>query len=219
MYYVASDPALNTWDVHTYVDGSPLTLSAGADTFFTMTFAGDGSFQDLTTTAGGTVTSGNVAFDDLDLLNGSNLLALSFDYSDTTQFGGDFAVNSLGQDGFSSGRLSGIDIDQTGVVFARFTNGQSDILGQVALASFPNSQGLRQLGDTSWAETFAAGDRVIGSAGTAGFGSLQSGALEASNVDIATQLVSLITAQRNFQANAQAITTQNEIQQAIINIR
>ena len=87
------------------------------------------------------------------------------------------------------------------------------------MATFPNSHGLRQLGDTSWADTFAAGDRVIGSAGTAGFGSLQSGALEASNVDIATELVSLITAQRNFQANAQAISTENEIQTAIINIR
>ena len=223
MYYVASDPSQNEWEVHAYVNGSPLQMTdaAGPTTvnFFTMTFAGDGSFASTQVGADAASTSGQVAFDNFGLSNGSNPLSITFNYAGTTQFGGDFAVNSLGQDGFASGRLSGIDIDQTGVVFARFTNGQSDVLGQVALASFPNSQGLRQLGNTSWAETFSAGDRVIGSAGTAGFGSLQSGALEASNVDIATQLVSLITAQRNFQANAQAITTQNEIQQAIINIR
>ncbi len=219
MYYVASDPATNTWQVHTYVDGNPLTLSTGADAFVTMTFTGEGLFQDTTTTTAGTTTSGQVAFDNYVSTNGASDLVLTFDYSESTQFGGEFSVNAIPQDGFSSGRLSGIDIDKSGIVFARFTNGQSNVLGQVALASFPNSQGLRQLGDSSWAETFSAGDRVVGSPASSGLGSIQSGALEASNVDIATQLVSLITSQRNFQANAQAITTQNEIQQAIINIR
>ncbi|PHR48466.1 flagellar hook protein FlgE [Cycloclasticus sp.] len=217
MYYVASDPSSNEWQVHTYVDGNPLTLNAGANDFLTMTFDSLGSFQSIAEAA--TPTSGNVAFDALPMSNGAANLAIDFDYSGTTQYGGDFAVNSLSQDGFASGRLSGISVDETGIVSATFTNGQSTELGQVALATFPNSHGLRQLGDTSWADTFAAGDRVIGSAGTAGFGSLQSGALEASNVDIATELVSLITAQRNFQANAQAISTENEIQTAIINIR
>lgn len=224
MYFVASDPSSNEWQVHTFVDGTRITLddALGAPhDYFTLTFDGAGSIQNSAVGTANPLTnpSGLVTFNDLVSTNGALDLTLTFDYSETTQFGGDFAVNSLAQDGFSSGRLSGIDIDQTGVVFARFTNGQSDVLGQVALASFPNSQGLRQLGNTSWAETFSAGDRVIGSAGTGGFGALQSGALEASNVDIATQLVSLITSQRNFQANAQAITTQNEIQQAIINIR
>jgi flagellar hook protein FlgE len=193
----------------------------GADDFFTMTFDGLGSFQDITvgTTTPVTTTNSNIAFDGVNLGNGASNLTINFDYADTTQYGGGFAVNGLSQDGFASGRLSGIEIDQTGVVFARFTNGQSDLLGQVALATFPNSQGLRQLGDTSWGETFSSGDKIIGSAGTAGFGSMQSGALEASNVDIATQLVNLITSQRNFQANAQAISTQDTIQQAIINIR
>ncbi|MBV1912609.1 MAG: flagellar hook protein FlgE [Cycloclasticus sp.] len=217
MYYVASDPSVNEWQVHTYVDGNPLTLNGGANDFLTMTFDSLGAFQQIA--EAGVPSSGNVAFDGLPLGNGAADLTLGFDYSGTTQYGGDFAVNSLSQDGFASGRLSGISVDEAGIVSATFTNGQSSELGQVALATFPNSHGLRQLGDTSWADTFAAGDRVIGSAGTAGFGSLQSGALEASNVDIATELVSLITAQRNFQANAQAISTENEIQTAIINIR
>ena len=217
MYYVASDPANNDWDVYTYVDGQQLEVS-GED-HFTLGFNGDGSFQDITVGAN-PPTTGAVAFDPLTIIGqGSNPLTLSFDYSNSTQYGSDFAVNSLNQDGFASGRLSGINIDPTGAVFATFTNGQSSVLGQVALANFPNNNGLQQLGNTSWGETFAAGDRVLGAAGTAGFGSIQSGALEASNVDIATQLVNLITAQRNFQANAQAITTENEIQTTIINIR
>ena len=216
MYYVASDPATNTWEAHTVVDGKPLLTPAGASSF-TLIFNGDGSLA--STTVDGVVdTTRQAAFADLDLLNGSNPLSLSFDYSDVTQYGGDFSIYSLNQDGFSSGRLSGIDIDQNGAVFARFTNGQSDLLGQVALASFPNSGGLNQLGSTSWGETFSSGDRIIGSPGSSGFGALQSGALEASNVDIASQLVNLITSQRNFQANAKAISTEDTIQQAILNI-
>jgi flagellar hook protein FlgE len=112
-----------------------------------------------------------------------------------------------------------VDIDNTGVVFARFTNGQSLALGKVAMAKFNNLQGLRQLGDTSWAETFASGDAQLGEAGTSSFGLFQSGGLENSNVDIAQQLVNLITAQRNFQANAQVITTADSVTQTIINIR
>ena len=216
MYYVASNPATNTWEAHTVVDGKTLSTPGGA-TSFTLTFNGDGSLA--STTVDGVVdTTRQVAFAGLDLGNGTEPMALTFDYSDTTQYGGDFSIYSLNQDGFSSGRLSGIDIDQNGAVFARFTNGQSDLLGQVALASFPNSGGLNQLGSTSWGETYSSGDRIIGSPASSGFGALQSGALEASNVDIASQLVNLITSQRNFQANAKAITTEDTIQQAILNI-
>jgi len=221
MYYVASDPTQNEWGVHTFVDGVKIEpVGSNASNFFTIGFDSLGAFEDITPSGAGAAIAGTgISFTGFGIGNGSANLDLTFDYGATTQFGGDFAVNSLSQDGFASGRLSGLDIDQTGVVFARFTNGQSTELGQVGLASFANSQGLRQLGNTSWAETFASGDRVLGSPGTAGLGAIQSGALEASNVDIAAQLVSLITSQRNFQANAQAITTQNEIQQAIINIR
>jgi len=211
MYYVAKDPAANTWDAFTIVDGQDLEI--GTANSFELIFNGDGSLL----SADG-ATSGQVTFDNLILGNGTDDMALSFDYGDITQYGGDFSIYSLNQDGFSSGRLSGIDIDQNGAVFARFTNGQSDLLGQVALASFPNSGGLNQLGSTSWGETYSSGDRIIGSPGSSGFGALQSGALEASNVDIASQLVNLITSQRNFQANAKAISTEDTIQQAILNI-
>ena len=113
---------------------------------------------------------------------------------------------------------AGIDIDNEGVVCARFTNGQSNALGKVALANFSTVGGLRQQGDTAWAQSFESGDLVLGEANTASFGLIQSGALEASNVDIAASLVNLITAQRNFQANAQVISAADTVTQTIINI-
>ncbi len=212
MYFQSSNPVLNTWNVFTEVNNSPVTIGGAAS--FPLAFNTDGTFL----SANGAVT-GQVTLDNTSIGNGSAPIGLTYDYSQMTQFGGDFAVNGLSQNGFASGRLNGIDIDPTGVIFAQFTNGQTSSLGQIAMATFPNAQGLRQLGDSSWAETFSSGNRTVGSGGTAGFGLLQSGALESSNVDIATQLVNLITSQRNFQANAQAISTQDTIQQAIINIR
>ena len=127
-------------------------------------------------------------------------------------------MTSIIQNGFATGQLSTVSIDPTGVVSAVYTNGRSTQLGQLALANFPNPQGLKQLGDTNWAETFSSGTHVAGTAGSAGFGSIQSGALEASNVDLTTQLVNMITAQRAFQANAQVITTANQLSQTVINI-
>jgi len=144
---------------------------------------------------------------------------ITFDFSEITQFGGNFAVNRLNQDGFASGRLDSIGIDDSGTVSAQFTNGQSQILGRVAMASFENPQRLSQLGDNAWAESFASGEPLTAAAGEGNLGFIQSGGLETSNVDIAQQLVNLITAQRNFQANAQVITTADTVTQTIINIR
>ncbi|MBK1716739.1 flagellar hook protein FlgE [Thiocystis violacea] len=144
---------------------------------------------------------------------------VSIDIADLTQYGTKYSVSDLSQDGFTTGRLTGFDVDQTGVVFARYSNGQSGILGKVALANFKNPQGLQQLGDNNWAETFAAGDPTFGDPGTSNLGLIQSGGLEAANVDLAEELVSLITAQRNYQANAQTISTADQITQTIINIR
>jgi len=151
--------------------------------------------------------------------NGALPISIEFDFTRATQYGSASTINGLRQDGYSSGRLTGIDIDKTGVVSARFTNGQSLPLGQVAIANFANPQGLQQVGDNQWVETFAAGDPLLGVAGHADFGLVQSGGLEASNVDIAEQLVNLITAQRNFQANSQVISTADAVTQTIINIR
>ncbi len=162
---------------------------------------------------------GLIAFPAYSPATGAADMNMTFNFSTTTQYGGAFNVNAITQDGFTTGRLIGIDIDSTGVVQARFTNGRALALGQVALANFSNPQGLQQLGDTNWAETFGSGQALRGQAGNSGFGLVQAGALEASNVDITEQLVNMITAQRNFQANAQMISTADAIQQTIINIR
>jgi flagellar hook protein FlgE len=151
--------------------------------------------------------------------SGAAPITLTANMLTSTQYGSTFSVNTLKQDGFTSGRLSSIDVDTSGVVFARYTNGRSQPLGQVALSNFANPQGLRQLGDTTWGETFTSGDPIRGSAGTSSFGLIQSGALESSNVDLTQQLVNMITAQRNFQANAQMISTADQVTQTIINIR
>jgi flagellar hook protein FlgE len=137
---------------------------------------------------------------------------------DSTQFGREFALGSIEQNGYTTGKLSGLAIDTEGVVAARFTNGQTSVLGQVALANFNNTQGLQSIGDTSWVETNQSGVAVIAAPASGSLGSIASGALEDSNVELSEQLVQLIIAQRNFQANSRTITTADEITQTIINI-
>ena len=146
-------------------------------------------------------------------------ISVTLDVLQTTQYGSSFGVSSLIQDGYTTGRLTGLEITAEGVVQARYTNGQATPLGQIALSSFANTQGLQQLGDTAWGDSFAAGQVIRGSAGSGNFGQIQSGALESSNVDLTEQLVNMITAQRNFQANAQMISTSDQVTQTIINIR
>jgi flagellar hook protein FlgE len=210
----------NQWNTYMFVDGNFVPSTNPAPTppvapatysTVTMTFNPDGTLNSPTQLQYAPIPGGVLG-------TGAADLNLTIDYTNTTQFGGDFSVNSLSQNGYASGRLSGIDVDQEGTVFARFTNGQSTALGQVALANFANPQGLRQLGDTNWGETFESGSVLLGKPGTGSLGLLQSGALEASNVDIATELVNLITAQRNFQANAQVISAADAVTQTIINI-
>jgi flagellar hook protein FlgE len=213
MFY--SKVANNQWNAFTFVDGNNITV--GGNAYADVQFDTAGA---LLTSTGDVDALGNITLDTFNPGGGAaDIVGLTFDYNATTQFGSEFAVNELTQDGFTSGRLSGVEVDASGVVFARFTNGQSEALGKIALARFNNVQGLRQAGDTSWAESFTSGDVQLGEAGTSSYGVIQSGALENSNVDLATQLVNLITAQRNFQANAQVITTADAITQSVINIR
>jgi flagellar hook protein FlgE len=195
----------NEWTTQLYVDGNAVGTAQ------TLEYDNTGALIDP---VGGTIT-----FPAYTPATGAADMNMTFDFGTTTQYGGAFNVNAITQDGYTTGRLIGIDIDSTGVVQARFTNGRSTALGQVALANFANPQGLQQLGDTNWAETFGSGQALRGQAGNSGFGLVQSGALEASNVDITEQLVNMITAQRNFQANAQMISTADAITQTIINIR
>ncbi|HEY6529036.1 MAG TPA: flagellar hook-basal body complex protein [Cellvibrionaceae bacterium] len=141
------------------------------------------------------------------------------DVGKSTQFGSKFSVNNVKQNGYTTGRLSGLNIDPTGTIFARFTNGESQVLGQVALSNFANNQGLQPVGDSMWAENFESGAPNIGTPGSGALGAIQSGALEESNVDLSSELVNLIIAQRNFQANSKTIETANQVTQTIINLR
>ena len=204
LYFSKLDPATNPneWNVRTMIDGVLEDTTA-------TTFNSDGSYNTpanipITFNPGGGATAGQ------------NMV---LDISSSTQYGSDFAVNSLNQDGYTAGQLLGVDVDKTGIVFARYSNGQSQSVAQVVLANFANVQGLKPIGDTAWVETFSSGSPVVTEPGTAGLGLLQSSALEESNVDLTAELVNMIVAQRNFQANAQTIQAEDTVTQSIINLR
>ena len=141
------------------------------------------------------------------------------DFSASSQFAQPFSVLSVEQDGFTSGRLDGIEIDSSGTIRANYTNGQNNPLGKIVVATFNNQNGLKQIGNATYVETAVSGRPQVGEAGSEGFGTIQSGSLERSNVDITEELVNLITAQRNYQASAKAIETTTSLTQTIINIR
>ncbi len=204
MYFEKTGVA-NQWATRLYIDG---TAVGGAQT---LQYSNTGL---LTAPVGG-----QVPFPAYVPTTGAAPMTITVDLAQSTQYGSNFAVNAVTQDGYTTGRLIGMDISETGVVQARFTNGISQPLGQIAIANFANVQGLQQLGNTQWAETFSSGQALRGQAGNSGFGLVQSGALEGANVDVTEELVKMITAQRNFQASAQMISTADSITQTIINIR
>ncbi|MDY0249879.1 MAG: flagellar hook protein FlgE [Pseudomonas sp.] len=212
----------NTWNMNTLIDGVNPTTSVSNDPLVTtLTFdtAGKlltGSPVDLSgwvpvalsgtppvATANGAVASPTVT---LDMRN-------------ATQFANAFAVNAVAQDGYTTGELAGIEIDDSGKIFARYTNGQSKVQGQVILADFANVQGLIPVGKTQWVQSLASGEPVRNPGTTGTLGSIQAGALEDSNVELSDQLVNLIVAQRNYQANAKTIETESAITSTIINLR
>jgi len=199
----------NAWNVYGAADGT--ALNAGAP-ISTMTFDANGK---LLTPAGGTVTLPAMNFP-----NGSSALNVTVDLSGTTQFGDVNAVSKLKQDGYTSGSLTGYSINPDGTITGKFSNEQTQLLGQVVLSSFANPNGLEPKGNNVWTETQASGQALTGTPGAGTKqGSLASGALEASNVDLTSELVNLIVAQRSYQANAQTVKTQDQVVQTLINIR
>jgi len=144
---------------------------------------------------------------------------VALDYAKSSQFNSPFAVLSQNQNGAPEGDLVGVNIGDDGLVIASYSNGTQKSLGKIIAAKFANPQGLRQIGDSGFYATSASGNATFGEPGSAGYGTLRAGARERSNVDLTAELVDLITAQRNFQANAKAIETTNTMTQAIINLR
>lgn len=197
----------NAWNVHVTVDG------AGVGGASALAFNSTGV---LTTPA-----SGKIATAPIVLTNGATSgTTISIDLTGTTQFGNDNEVKKLTQDGFTSGSLVAFAIGQDGVITGKYSNEQSNPLGQVVLSSFVNPNGLKSKGDNVWAETAASGQPLTGSPGAGTkLGALASGALEGSNVDLTAELVNLIIAQRTYQANAQTVKTQDQVMQTLMNMR
>jgi len=233
-YYVKTATA-NEWEAYLYLDdfgitsGGPAVPPAVAPPStvvappatpapIPLTFTTSGA---LATVAGQPAGVTKVDFGDIDLtaINPGisvDPMAFDIDFFGTTQFATPFSVNGLKQDGLPAGNLTGIDVDKTGAVFARYSNGGSKVLGQVALARFPSNQALAKLGDTSWGVTSTSGAPIYGAGGDNNFGAIQSSALEGSNVDLADQLVRLIIAQQTYQANSQTITTEKTLIETIL---
>jgi|SRR5579862_2822878 len=202
-----------TWNVYQTIDGAQVNANANP---VKLTYSNSGQLASVTDALGGNNTQ-QVSFGPFALAN-AKPLSITYNFADTTQFGQTFAVTSEQQNGYTTGQLSGVSVSSNGVVQANYTNGQSTALGQVAVANFADQEGLQQVANTNWMATFASGQPVYGAAGSAGVGTIESGSLEASNVNITSELVNMITAQRAFQANAEMISAQNQITQTVIGI-
>ncbi|MDO1528338.1 flagellar hook protein FlgE [Fulvimonas sp. R45] len=204
VYYVKT--GTNAWNTYLYVDGK----SANPAAPLSLQFGTDGQ---LTAPA-----NGQLAFQPVDLGNGSNPLSLTLDFTKSTQFGTAYSPGTITQNGYEAGVLASIDVDKQGVVTAAYSNGQHSQLGQLAMVNFTNPQGLAQQGSANWTATSSSGTPIMGAAGNGQFGSVQSGALESSNTaDTTAQLVNMIQAQQAYQANAQMLSTDNSLTSTLFN--
>ncbi|RZF84802.1 flagellar hook protein FlgE [Pseudoalteromonas sp. CO325X] len=227
--------ASNEWDVRATVDGTEVdsggNAGAGPITQFTFDAAGLPQQTDGTPNTGSTfnpltLSGANLSTSGI-LNNGAQFNDITLNWRDEaatgnklpTQFSSRFEVKALEQDGSTVGRLSNIEIGSDGKLVASYSNGDSTFLGQVAMVRFPNSQGLQQVGNTSWKESLDSGEPIAGEPGTGTLGTVNSEALEQSNTNLTNELVDLISAQRNFQANSRALEVNSTLQQNILQIR
>ena len=229
MYYRKT--ANNQWDVYSRINNpnvSAITTGGGSaagdnpymlggGTAMSLSFNTDGT---LVTPSNGTLSYGSNSYTSV---AGAAPLTVTLDIgsgtSGTTQHGKTFSVRDLSQVGYAAAELTGVQIDKTGVIKARYTNGQTKDVGQVVLANFKNTQGLQSVGANRWTETLASGSPTLNNPGSSNVGYVQSGAVEDSNVDLTSELVNMITAQRYYQANAQTIKVQDAVMQTLINLR
>ena len=215
--YYFQKTATDTWNVYATANGTSVLGAPDApDPISTITFAPDGSapispIGPITFTVPASINSAGA--ETLELTD------IILNTGGATQFGAAFTVTDLRQDGFSSGQLVAIAIENNGIITARYSNGQSRPAGQIEVATFRNPQGLQPSGSNAWSRTYASGDPVTGVPGDGNLGVLQSGALEESNVDLTGELVQMITAQRIYQANAQTIKAQDQVLQTLVNLR
>lgn len=205
LYFIKT--GADAWDIY---DGDPAGVPTPGSNLGSMTFDSAGNVLTPVAPLNVTLTSPNPNI---------GTFTATLDVSKATQYGASFAVSDLTQDGYTAGTLTGVSISEQGVITTRYSNGQSQASGQIALADFRNVQGLKPVGQDNWVETSSSGQPIQGSPGQGNFGTINSGSLEASNVDLTAQLVALITAQRDYQANAQTIKTQDTVLQTLVNLR
>lgn len=219
----AASPAgtTNQWYAAFQIDNQdvpPITTPGNSSNLYAVNFNSDGSFKSVQDTTG-TAIANNLIPMGLTLTNGADPLNFNVDLTNCTQFGSPFAVQSANSNGYTTGNLAGLQIGSDGVVFGSYSNGQTLAMGQIILANFANLNGLQNIGDVCWSESAASGQALIGTPATGSLGAIFSGRLEESNVDITSELVELIGAQRDYQANAQTIRAGDTITQTIINLR
>ncbi|MDD2913796.1 MAG: flagellar hook protein FlgE [Gallionella sp.] len=204
---ITTNAGSNTWNVFLTVDGTSVPNVAPATAMTTMVFGNSGAL----TSPAAAVTTGTMPW--------TGGATITVDLTQSTQYAGTFNVNSLTQNGYAAGTLSGYSTGADGIILGRYTNGQTQALGQMLLTNFSNPQGLQPVGNNEWVETVAAG--ILGPLppGTSGRGVLQSSAVEDSNVDLTAELVNMIVAQRMYQANAQTIKAQDQVLQTIVNLK
>ena len=196
----------NQWNVYVAANGA----DPAAAVPFQVNFLDDGTFDPANVIPQIQLASPN---------DPAQVFNVDLNFEDVTQFGTAFAVADIDQDGYRPGEFTGLDIDENGIVSARYSNGETQAAGQVALVNFRNAQGLQPMGGGNWVMTAASGEPVRGAPGEGNFGSLKSGALEDSNVDLTAELVNMMTAQRAYQANAQTIKTQDQVLNTLLSMR
>ena len=215
--YYFQKASANTWNVYVAANGAPIATSGGNPAASTqITFPTNGGAP--------TAPVGTVALDIPSVTNAAGaasvpIAGVALDLSGATQYGSQFGVTDLGQDGYAAGQLIGVQFESNGIVNARYSNGKTRPAGQIEIATFRNPQGLQPMGGNAWSSSFASGDPIVGVPGDGNLGVLQAGALEESNVDLTAELVGMITAQRVYQANAQTIKTQDQMLQTVVNLR
>lgn len=221
-FYFRKTATSGEWNVYANVDGTTNTNvtppGVAGGPIGTLTFGTDGqilSGNPMNVTIG--MTS---VMTSLGEANGAAATqSFPIDFTGTTQFGSAFGTNRLEQDGYAAGNLVGLSVGDDGVIQGRYSNGQTFAQGQIVLANFTNPNGLQSLGNNQWSETSTSGPALIGAPNTSSLGVLSSSTVEESNVDLTAELVNLITNQRNYQANAQSIKTQDQVLQTLVNLR
>jgi flagellar hook protein FlgE len=215
--YYFQKASTDTWNVYVAANGTPIATAGGNPApSTTITFPTNGGAP--------TAPVGTVAIDIPSVTNSVGattvpIAGIALDVSGATQYGSAFGVTALNQNGYAAGSLTGVSFEANGVITATYSNGQTKPAGQVEIATFANPQGLEPTGGNGWVQTAASGGPVVGVPGSGNLGVLQASALEDSNVDLTSELVNMITAQRDYQANAQTIKTEDQIMQTIVNLR